>query len=100
ILSRPSQLILMDEPTAGLDSQTAMIFYNQMNQMIAQKRTLIIFSTDPVVMKGADTVISIGTSQGMLVTKNRRQHEQKDVAIKPDEKKAQPTKKKTKKAKH
>ena len=73
ILSRPSQLILMDEPTAGLDSQTAMIFYNQMNQMIAQKRTLIIFSTDPVVMKGADTVISIGTSQGMLVTKNRRQ---------------------------
>ena len=71
-----------------------------MNQMIAQKRTLIIFSTDPVVMKGADTVISIGTSQGMLVTKNRRQHEQKDVAIKPDEKKAQPTKKKAKQEPH
>ncbi len=77
LLCKPSQLVMMDEPTIGLDTQTAMIFYNQMNQMIAQKRTLIIISTDPVVIKGADTVITIGTEHEPKVMKKQPQSTQK-----------------------
>ena len=77
LLCKPSQLVMMDEPTIGLDTQTAMIFYNQMNQMIAQKRTLIIISTDPVVIKGADTVITISTEHEPKVMKKQPQSAQK-----------------------
>lgn len=84
LLCRAGQLIVMDEPTAGLDSQTALIFYNLMNQMIAQKRTLIIFSTDPVVLKGADIVITIGTAQGIKISKKQPQASQNPPAASSD----------------
>ena len=77
LLCKPSQLVMMDEPTIGLDTQTAMIFYNQMNQMIAKKRTLIIISTDPVLIKGADSVITIGTEHEPKVMKKQPQSAQK-----------------------
>lgn len=64
IVKQPS-LIVLDEPTAGLDPQTALIFYNFINMMIADQRTLIIATSDPVIIKGAGHHIVID-DQGRL----------------------------------
>ena len=55
----------MDEPTAGLDPQTALIFYNFINRMIADQRTLIIATSDPIIMKGAGHNIVIDDQGGL-----------------------------------
>ena len=64
IVKQPS-LIVLDEPTAGLDPQTALIFYNFINRMIADQQTLIIATFDPVIIKGAGHYIVID-DQGHL----------------------------------
>ena len=65
IIAKQPSLIVLDEPTAGLDPQTALIFYNFINRMIAEQRTLIIASSDPVIIKGAGHYIVID-EQGRL----------------------------------
>jgi len=98
LLCRPSQLIVMDEPTAGLDPQTAMIFYNFMNQMIAQKRTLIITSSDPVVLNGADTIITLGTENGVKVSKRQLPAKQNPVSKPASETASKPSETASKKS--
>jgi ATP-binding cassette, subfamily C, bacterial LapB len=53
IIAKQPSLIVLDEPTAGLDHQTALIFYNFINKMIVDRRTLIIATSDPIIIKGA-----------------------------------------------
>jgi ABC-type multidrug transport system ATPase subunit len=65
IIAKQPPLIVLDEPTAGLDPQTALIFYNFINRMIADQRTLIIATSDPVIIKGAGHNIVID-DQGHL----------------------------------
>ena len=65
IIAKQPSLIVLDEPTAGLDPQTALIFYNFINRMIADQRTLIIATTDPIIIKGAGHYIVID-EQGRL----------------------------------
>ena len=56
---------MLDEPTAGLDPQAALIFYNFINRMIADQRTLIIATSDPIIIKGSGHNIVID-DQGRL----------------------------------
>jgi ATP-binding cassette subfamily C protein LapB len=65
IIAKQPSLIVLDEPTAGLDPQTALIFYNFINRMIADQRTLIIATSDPIIIKGAGHNIVID-DQGHL----------------------------------
>ncbi len=65
IIAKQSPLIVLDEPTAGLDPQTALIFYNFINRMIADQRTLIIATSDPIIIKGAGHNVVID-DQGRL----------------------------------
>ena len=65
IIAKQPSLIVLDEPTAGLDPQTALIFYNFINRMIADQRTLIIATSDPVIIIGAGHNIVID-DQGHL----------------------------------
>jgi ATP-binding cassette subfamily C protein LapB len=65
IIAKQPSLIVLDEPTAGLDPQTALIFYNFINRMIADQRTLIIATTDPIIITGAGHYIVID-EQGRL----------------------------------
>jgi ABC-type bacteriocin/lantibiotic exporter with double-glycine peptidase domain len=65
IIAKQPPLIVLDEPTAGLDPQTALIFYNFINRMIADQRTLIIATSDPIIIKGAGHNIIID-DQGCL----------------------------------
>ena len=65
IIAKQPSLIVLDEPTAGLDPQTALIFYNFINRMIADQRTLIIATSDPIIIKGSGHNIVID-DQGRL----------------------------------
>ena len=65
IIAKQPLLIVLDEPTAGLDPQTALIFYNFINRMIADQRTLIIATSDPNIIKGSGHNIVID-DQGRL----------------------------------
>ena len=52
-------VVLMDEPTEGVDLLGAKIFYQFLNEQIANGKTSIILSHDPAIIKGADTVIDL-----------------------------------------
>ena len=65
IIAKQPSLIVLDEPTAGLDPQTALIFYNFINRMIADQRTLIIATSDPIIIKGAGHNIVIDDQGGL-----------------------------------
>ena len=59
-------LVIMDEPTEGLDSEGARIFYNFLNDRIKQNRTVVVLSHDPAIIKGATTVIDLDKLQKNL----------------------------------
>ncbi len=59
-------LVIMDEPTEGLDSEGARIFYNFLNDRIKEKRTVVVLSHDPAIIKGATTVIDLDKLQKNL----------------------------------
>jgi len=65
IIAKQPSLIVLDEPTAGLDPQTALIFYNYINRMIADQRTLIIATSDPIIIKGVGHNIVIDDQGGL-----------------------------------
>lgn len=52
-------LVIMDEPTEGLDAPGAQIFYSFLNQQIAEKKTVIVLTHDPAIIKGADDIIDL-----------------------------------------
>jgi putative ABC transport system ATP-binding protein len=63
LVSRPS-LVLADEPTANLDSQTGATIIDLMKEMNHRDGTTFIFSThDPKVMSHASAVIRIADGQ-------------------------------------
>jgi ATP-binding cassette subfamily C protein LapB len=52
-------VILMDEPTEGLDAAGAKIFYDFLNVSIADRKTVIVLSHDPAIIRGASTLINL-----------------------------------------
>ena len=61
-------LILMDEPTEGLDTGGATVFYDYLNDCIEAQKTVVVFSHDPAIIKGAGTLINLDNYQ--ITTKN------------------------------
>ena len=54
-------IILMDEPTEGLDTAGAKIFYDFLNGSIVDRKTVIVLSHDPAIIRGASTLINLDT---------------------------------------
>ena len=54
-------IILMDEPTEGLDTAGAKIFYDFLNGSIADRKTVIVLSHDPAIIRGASSLINLDT---------------------------------------
>jgi ATP-binding cassette subfamily C protein LapB len=52
-------LVIMDEPTEGLDSDGAQLFYRFLNQCIRTGCTVIVLSHDPAIIRGASTIINL-----------------------------------------
>jgi len=71
-LVKEPKLILADEPTANLDSETAAGVVDIMRKMNKELNTTFIFSThDPMVMKYANRFINL--KDGMISTDERRE---------------------------
>ena len=71
-LVKEPKLILADEPTANLDSETAAGVVDIMRKMNKELNTTFIFSThDPMVMKYANRYINL--KDGMISTDKRRE---------------------------
>jgi putative ABC transport system ATP-binding protein len=65
LVNRP-ELVLADEPTANLDSDTAMTILDLMRRLNAEERTTFVFSThDPDIIERCDSVVRI--KDGLLV---------------------------------
>lgn len=59
-LARKPKLVIADEPTANLDSQTGAAILNLMRRMVERYQISFIFSShDPEIMKAADDIISL-----------------------------------------
>ncbi len=59
--------VVMDEPTEGLDSVGARIFYDFLNGQIRNKKTVVVLSHDPAIIKGADKLIDLDKFQNSLI---------------------------------
>ena len=67
-------LVIMDEPTEGLDADGAILFYRFLNQCIRTGRTMIVLSHDPAIIRGATTLINLDSRPFPKITpvaKNR-----------------------------
>lgn len=53
------QLVILDEPTDAMDQQGAQAIYRIMNELIKAKKTIIVFSNDPKILKGASQILNM-----------------------------------------
>ena len=71
-------LVIMDEPTEGLDSDGAQLFYRFLNQCIRTGRTVIVLSHDPAIIRGVSTIINLDSRPHptiIPVAKNKATHD-------------------------
>ena len=70
-LARKPKLVIADEPTANLDSQTGAAILSLMRRMVDRYQISFIFSShDPDVIKAADDTISL--KDGMIRAVHRK----------------------------
>lgn len=58
-LTTQGQLVLFDEPTAGLDAEGCNTIYNLLNVLKKLKKTIVIVSHDPAIIKAANFHIDL-----------------------------------------
>lgn len=59
-LASDGALVLFDEPTEGLDAEGAAQVYGAMNDLARRGRTVIAFSHDPNIVRGANLILDLG----------------------------------------
>ena len=62
------QLVLLDEPTDAMDGKGVQAVYNVMNEMMKAKKTIIVFSNDPKILKGASLVLNLNVKPRPEIT--------------------------------
>lgn len=62
------QLVLLDEPTDAMDAKGVQAVYNVMNVMKKAKKTIIVFSNDPKILKGASLILNLNVKPKPEVT--------------------------------
>ena len=56
VLARDAEVVILDEPTTGLDNQTAREFLDELMQVFSSK-TIIVITHDPAIMRRADQLV-------------------------------------------
>jgi ATP-binding cassette, subfamily C, bacterial LapB len=70
-LATNGQLLIIDEPTEGLDAEGAHQVINIINTMARQKRTVLVFTHDPQILQNAPHIIDLDAKPvPRLVRKN------------------------------
>jgi len=60
-LVNDGRLVLFDEPTEGLDNEGCAAVYETLRQFAEDRRTIIIVTDDPLILKGARVVLDLNT---------------------------------------
>jgi ATP-binding cassette subfamily C protein LapB len=55
------RLVILDEPTEGLDEAGCQVIYQLLNTFAAAKKTMVIVSRDPRICKAATMVVDLGS---------------------------------------
>ena len=79
-LSTDGHLIVFDEPTEGLDPTGRQCIYEILNNKCLEGRTLVIFSHDPKIIRGADYVVDLTHKPAPLI-KQKEAQEAEQVAL-------------------
>jgi ATP-binding cassette subfamily C protein LapB len=58
-LAREGRIVILDEPTEGLDAGGAAAVYREMNRLHKAGATIIVFSHDPALLRGVGIVIDL-----------------------------------------
>ncbi|MBU1001660.1 MAG: ATP-binding cassette domain-containing protein [Proteobacteria bacterium] len=58
------RLLLLDEPTEGLDAEGTAMVYTSMNDLALAGATIVVISHDPAIIKGADLILDMGIGEG------------------------------------
>ena len=59
-LSRDGILAILDEPTEGMDPEGSAAVYNVLNELVQKDRTVILFSHDRTIVRGAHKFLNLG----------------------------------------
>ena len=60
-LATDGALAILDEPTEGLDGEGCAAVYALMNDLVKRGRTIIVFSHDPTIVKGAAAILDLNS---------------------------------------
>ncbi|MCP3874539.1 MAG: ATP-binding cassette domain-containing protein [Desulfobacteraceae bacterium] len=52
-------LVVLDEPTEGMDEKGIQAIYKIMNDLMQKNKTIIVFSNDPKILKGASLILNL-----------------------------------------
>jgi len=66
-LTSKGQIVIFDEPTETLDPLGSAQVYQLINKLHQQKKTIIICSTDPYVIKGATAILHLNPKSGASI---------------------------------
>ncbi len=58
-LAVDGRLVVFDEPTEGLDAEGRATVYETLKNLAADRRTLIVVSDDPVILRGARQILDL-----------------------------------------
>ncbi len=53
------QLVILDEPTDAMDETGIQSIYKIMNDLLKAKKTIVVFSNDPKILKGASLILNL-----------------------------------------
>ncbi len=71
-LTSNGQLVVLDEPTDALDEAGIQAVYRVMNDLMKANKTLILFSNDPKILKGASWILDLNIKPSpTLIPQNR-----------------------------
>ncbi|MBF0296855.1 MAG: ATP-binding cassette domain-containing protein [Magnetococcales bacterium] len=63
-LAVDGRVLLLDEPTVGLDREGVTFVYNLLVELARQGKTLVIATHDPTLVQGAGQVVDLGARSG------------------------------------
>ena len=78
-------LAVLDEPTEGLDAEGCRTVYGVMNDLHKMGRTIIAFSHDRNILKGAQLVVDLNSKPVPRMMTVPRPFETDDAGTKKDE---------------
>ena len=59
-LSRDGAVAILDEPTEGMDPEGSAAVYKVLNELVEKNRTLVVFSHDRTIVRGAHKFLDLG----------------------------------------